>query len=217
MIKIAVAEDNTFLAQAIREKISFFNDLKLKFVGINGEDLLQHLQLDPLIDVILMDIQMPKLNGIETTAVVKQKYPHIKIIMLTVFDDEENIFKAIQAGANGYLLKDENAGQLHAGILEILDGGAPMSPSIALKALRLLRQPIESHQSSTHSKDYGLTSREINVLEQVSKGLTNREIGLNLSISAGTVRKHVENTYRKLQVHNKMEAVSLAQKERIIE
>lgn len=217
MIKIAVAEDNTFLAQAIREKISFFTELKLKFIGINGEDLLDQLNKDPLIDVILMDIQMPKKNGIETTAAVKQKFPHIKIIILTVFDDEENIFKAIQAGADGYLLKDESAIQLHASISEILAGGAPMSPSIALKALRLLRQPAANRISYEQTTDYGLTTREIEVLEQVSKGLTNREIGLNLSISAGTVRKHIENTYRKLQVHNKMEAVSRAQKERIIE
>lgn len=216
MIKIAVAEDNTFLAHAIQEKISFFSDLKLKFIGVNGEDLIQKLQKDPLIDVILMDIQMPKRNGIDTTQLVKQKFPHIKIIMLTVFDDEDNIFKAIQAGADGYLLKDENAGQLHAGILEIINGGAPMSPSIALKALRLLRQPAIERLSEQESTDYGLTKREIDILEQVSKGLANREIGINLSISTGTVRKHIENCYRKLQVHNKMEAVSLAQKERII-
>jgi len=216
MIKIAVAEDNTFLAEAIREKISFFSDLKLKFIGFNGEDLLRQLQIEPLIDVILMDIEMPKLNGIETTYRVKQKFPHIKIIMLTVFDDEESIFKAIQAGADGYLLKDENAGQLHAGILEILNGGAPMSPSIALKALRLLRQPVEKRSDSVPPKVFGLTKREIDVLEQLSKGLINREIGINLSISTGTVRKHIENIYHKLQVHNKIEAISLAQKERII-
>lgn len=213
MIKIAIAEDNNFLAQAIEEKISYFDDLKYKFRGINGAELISKLEADHNIDVILMDIQMPEMDGIKATELVKNKYPHIKVIMLTVFDDEDNIFRSIQAGADGYLLKDENAGTIHAGILEILDGGAPMSSSIALKALKLLRSPIQKTESTT---DYELTKREVEVLEHLSKGLNYNEISDNLNISSGTVRKHVENTYRKLQVHNKMEAVALAQKERII-
>lgn len=213
MIKIAIAEDNNFLAQAIEEKLSYFDDLKYKFRGINGAELIQKLEEDHNIDVILMDIQMPEMDGIEATEIVKKKYPHIKIIMLTVFDDEDNIFKSIQAGADGYMLKDENAGAIHEGILEILDGGAPMSSSIALKALKLLRNPIQQKEPTNN---YELTSREVEVLEHLSKGLNYNEIAENLNISSGTVRKHVENTYRKLQVHNKMEAVALAQKERLI-
>lgn len=213
MIKIAIAEDNNFLAQAIEEKLSYFDDLKFKFRGINGAELIGKLEADHNIDVILMDIQMPEMDGIKATELVKNKYPHIKIIMLTVFDDEDNIFRSIQAGADGYLLKDENAGAIHEGILEILDGGAPMSSSIALKALKLLRNPIQQTESTNN---YELTSREVEVLEHLSKGLNYSEIADNLNISSGTVRKHVENTYRKLQVHNKMEAVALAQKERLI-
>ena len=213
MIKIAVAEDNNFLAQAIEEKLSFFDDLKYKFRGVNGAELVGKLAVDHNIDVILMDIQMPEMDGIKATELVKASYPHIKIIMLTVFDDEDNIFRSIQAGADGYLLKDENAGQIHKSILEILKGGAPMSSPIALKALKLLRNPIKEAEPT---KDYQLTKRETEVLEQLSKGLNYNEISDNLNISSGTVRKHVENTYRKLQVHNRMEAVSLAQKERII-
>lgn len=215
MIKIAVAEDNTFLAKSIEEKCSFFTDLKLKFIGNNGRHLLTLLEKDHTIDVILMDIEMPKMNGIEATAKVKLNYPQIKVIMLTVFDDEDNIFKAIQAGADGYLLKDENASFLHKGILEIMQGGAPMSPQIALKALKLLRNPLPKNDKVSH-KDYKLTKREIQVLEQLSKGLNYKEIATNLSISDGTVRKHVENTYKKLQVHNKIEAISIAKNARII-
>ena len=162
-----------------------------------------------------MDIQMPVMDGISATEIVKTKYPHIKIIMLTVFDDAENIFNSILAGADGYLLKDENAEQLYQSIMEINNGGAPMSPSIALKALKLLRNPMEIHPSKS-TGNFELTKREIEVLEQLSKGLNNNEIGDNLHISPGTVRKHVENTYRKLQVHNKVEAVNLAKKEHII-
>ena len=215
MIKIALAEDNDFLARSIEEKISFFEDLKFKFHGRNGNEFLEKLKTDNNIDVILMDIQMPEMDGISATEAVKQRYPNIKIIMLTVFDDEDNIFKSIQAGADGYLLKDENPENLHKGILEIMEGGAPMTPSIALKALKLLRNPMEENREDPE-KEINLTKRETEVLEQLSKGLNYTEIGENLIISPATVRKHIENIYRKLQVHNKMEAVNLAKRRRII-
>ncbi len=215
MIKVVIAEDNGFLAQSIEEKISFFDDLKYKFRGKNGAELIGKLEADHNVDVILMDIQMPEMDGIKATELIKTRFPHIKIIMLTVFDDVDNIFKAIRAGANGYLLKDENAENLHKGIVEIMNSGAPMSPSIALKTLKLLREPVESDSKDTPN-DYQLTKREVEILEQLSKGLNYGEISDNLNISPATVRKHVENTYRKLQVHNKMEAVNLARKERLI-
>ena len=215
MIKIALAEDNSFLAQSIEEKLSFFKELNFKFRGINGTDLLKKLESDHNIDVILMDIQMPEMNGIEATQKVKEKYPQIHIVMLTVFDDEENIFKSIQAGADGYLLKDENPQSLYDGIRDIMNGGAPMTASIALKAFKLLRNPLTAAQNET-SKKYELTTRETEVLEQLSQGLNYNEIGANLFISPATVRKHNENIYRKLQVRNKLEAVNLAKKERLI-
>lgn len=214
MIRIALAEDNDFLARTLEEKVELFDDLNLKFRAENGKRIVELVPDHQPIDVILMDIQMPVMDGIEATEKIKQLYPQIKIIMVTVFDDEENIFKAIQAGADGYLLKDESAKKMHEGIHEIMNGGAPMSASIALKALRLLRNPIQ--QTTEEKKEYALTNREIEILEQLSKGLNYGEIATNLFISQGTVRKHVENTYRKLQVHNKMEAVTLAKKERII-
>lgn len=214
MIRIALAEDNDYLARTLEEKVELFDDLNLKFRAENGERMVELIPDHQPIDVILMDIQMPVMDGIEATEKIKQLFPQIKIIMVTVFDDEENIFKAIQAGADGYLLKDESAKKMHEGIHEIMNGGAPMSASIALKALRLLRNPIE--QTTEEKKEYSLTNREVEILEQLSKGLNYGEIATNLFISQGTVRKHVENTYRKLQVHNKMEAVTLAKKERII-
>lgn len=141
-LKIAIAEDNSFLAKAVIEKLSFFNDLDFKFKGNNGAELIGKLEVNHNIDVILMDIQMPEMDGITATEIVKSKYPHIKIIMLTVFDDDENIFNAIKAGANGYLLKEIDAENLHKCILEVINGGAPMTPSIALKTLNLLRNPL---------------------------------------------------------------------------
>lgn len=216
MYKIAVAEDNSLLAKSIQEKIGFFGDeLRFKFRGINGQDLLQKLAQDCNVDVILMDIQMPEMNGIEATKRVVEKYPHIKVIMLTVLDDENHIFQAIQAGANGYILKDEPPHKLLSGILEIMQGGAPMSTGIALKALRMLRNPLDNPTEELEEK-MDLSARETDVLQQLSKGFVYKQIAENLHISPSTVRKHIENIYVKLQVHNKIDAVSKAQKQRII-
>lgn len=214
-IKIVITDDNSFLINTVKEKLSFFEDLQVKFTAINGSDLLIKLQNNHNIDLILMDIEMPVLNGIETTEIVKQKYPHIKIIMLTVFDNDENIFKAIKAGADGYLLKEINAKDLHEGILETLNGGAAMNPSIALKTLKLLRNPIDI-ENKNDQEDIKLTKRETEVLEQLSKGLSYNLIAKNLILSIGTVRKHIENIYKKLQVHNKLQAVQKAKKNNLI-
>jgi DNA-binding NarL/FixJ family response regulator len=214
-IKIAIVDDNSFLIKAVKEKLSFFEDLAIKFTALNGSDLLVKLENNPNIDLILMDIEMPVLNGIEATEIVKQKYPHIKIIMLTVFDNDENIFNAIKAGADGYLLKEINAEDLHDGIIETLNGGAAMNPSIALKTLKLLRNPIEI-ENRQEQDDIKLTNRETEVLEQLSKGLSYNLIAKNLIVSAGTIRKHIENIYKKLQVHNKLEAVQKAKRNKLI-
>ncbi|TYA52648.1 response regulator [Formosa maritima] len=214
-IKIAIVDDNFFLINAVKEKLSFFDDLNFKFSAINGSDLLIKLEDNHNLDLILMDIEMPVLNGIETTEIIKQKYPHIKIIMLTVFDNDENIFNSIKAGADGYLLKEINAQDLHDGILETLNGGAAMNPSIALKTLKLLRNPLNI-ENKQEQEDIKLTTREIEVLEHLSKGLSYNAIAQNLILSTGTVRKHIENIYNKLQVHNKIEALQKAKKNNLI-
>jgi len=215
MIKIAIADDNSFLIKATQEKLSFFEDFSLKLTAINGIDLIEKLEKNHNIDMILMDIEMPKMNGIEATEIVKQKYPQIKIIMLTVFDNDENIFKSIKAGADGYLLKEVNPKDLQQGIIETLNGGATMTPSIALKTLKLFRNPIDFDAVSLN-EEIKLTVREIEVLEQLSKGLKYNLIAENLFLSVGTIRKHIENIYTKLQVHNKLEAIQKAKNNNLI-
>ncbi len=215
MIRIAIVDDNSFLISAIKEKLSFFDDVRVKHTALNGSELLTKLEDDHNLDVILMDIEMPVLNGIETTQMVKQKYPQLKIIMLTAFDNDENIFNAIKAGADGYLLKEINPEELYNGLTETLNGGAAMNPSIALKTLKLLRNPI----NVTNKKDkegISLSKREVEVLEQLSKGLSYTVIADNLFLSPSTVRKHIENIYKKLQVHSKIEAVQKAKNYNII-
>ena len=213
MIRVAIAEDNVFLARDLVENLESDDSYKLKHNAENGQLLLAKLESDPLVDVVLMDIEMPKLNGIEATRILKSKYPQIKVIMLTVFDDDQNIFDAIRAGANGYMLKDEPFERISKAMTEVLDGGAPMTGAIALKTLKLLQSASIDVQPE---HDYRLSKRETDVLEQLCKGLTYQEIAENLIISPSTVRKHIENVYTKLNVHSKLEAVELAKKNRLV-
>lgn len=215
MIKIALVDDNSFLIKSTQEKLSFFEDFDMKFTAFDGKNCIQKLEQNHNIDLILMDIEMPVMNGIQATLLIKQKHPQIKIIMLTVFDNDENIFNAIKAGADGYLLKEVNPKKLKEGIIETLNGGAAMTPSIALKTLKLLREPIVFKDCKPYDK-VNLTTREIEVLEQLSKGLKYDTIANNLFLSSGTIRKHVENIYTKLQVHNKLEAIQKAKNSNLI-
>ena len=215
MGKIVIVDDNFFLQKAIAEKLGFFEDLTCKFTANNGLDLLEKLAINHNIDLILMDIEMPKMNGIEATREIKMKYPHIKIIMLTAFDNDENIFRSIKAGADGYLLKEVNPQALHDGIMDTLKGGATMTPSIALKTLKLFRNPLIL-ETKQEDECIQLTAREIEVLDQLSKGLQYYKIADNLIVSIGTIRKHVENIYKKLQVHNKLEAIQKAKENNLL-
>ena len=215
MIKLAIVDDNSFLIKATQEKLSFFDDFDIKFTAIEGKSCLEKLEKNHNLDLILMDIEMPIMNGIEATQIIKNKYPQIKIIMLTVFDNDENIFNAIKAGADGYLLKEVNPKELHQGIIDTINGGATMTPSIAMKTLKLFREPV-NFENTTIKEEINLTLREVEVLEQLSKGLKYDIIAQNLFLSTGTIRKHVENIYNKLQVHNKLEAIQKAKNNNLI-
>jgi DNA-binding NarL/FixJ family response regulator len=215
MIKILLVEDNLFLQKALEEKLSFFPDVIIKDTAQNGEEVIAILEKNHVFDLILMDIEMPNMNGIKATEIIKSKYPQIKIVMITVYDNDDNIFNAIKAGADGYLLKETKAQKIYEAIGETLSGGAAMSPSIAMKTLKLLKNPVvfenlESPQQIT------LSDREIEVLEQLSKGLKNKDIADNLFISFSTVKKHIENIYKKLQAHNRIELIQKAQQNKLI-
>lgn len=212
-IHIAIAEDNSFALKACVEKLSAQREFKLVFTAFNGIELLKSVDQHQ-VDLVLMDIQMPGMDGIEATAELKKLHPEIKVLMLTTFDDDENIFKAIMAGANGYLLKEADAENLRQAVIETLSGGAAMSAGVAFKVLNLLRNPPQNMLPQV--ADFGLTKREIELLNQLKNGLSYEQIATNLFISYGTVRKHIENIYRKLQVNNKTTALDVAVKNRII-
>ncbi len=215
MIRVVLAEDNNFLAQSLQERIGLFEGIKLKYRARDGKDLLEKIAKDSLVDIILMDIEMPEMDGIEATERIKKDHPQIRIIMLTVFDDDQKIFDSILAGADGYLLKDETPAKLEEGIRMILEGGAPMSATIAAKVLRLMRIPADK-RSPAEVPEFNLSERETQILEQICKGLNYNQISGNLVISPATVRKHIENVYRKLQVHNKAEAIQTAMRHRLV-
>lgn len=199
----------------LKENIALSPDFMVSGHAADGQDLIEQLGAMPnLPHIILMDIKMPRLNGIQATEQIKARYPQLKIVMITVFDDEQHIFDAILAGADGYLLKDAPPEELHRSLHEVMSGGAPMSPAIARKALALLRQPPEPTPATP--EQYDLSEREIEILQQLSKGLRYRQVAQNLYISEGTVRKHIEHIYRKLQVHNKLSAVDKARKSGLI-
>lgn len=215
-IKIAIAEDNDFLAKSLIEKLSLFKDkFEIVYRAKNGEEIVEFASKKNDIQVILMDIEMPKMDGIKATDVISKTKPEIKIIILTVFDDDDKIFAAIKAGANGYLLKDESVDKILNGINNVLEGGAPMSASIASKTLQLLRR-TDKIEPAFSEDDFNLSKREIEILENLKLGLDYHQTAEKLYISPFTVRKHIENIYRKLQVNNKMQAVQKASASRII-
>lgn len=215
MIKILIVEDNYFLKKALEEKLSFYEDIVIKDTAENGQEAIEILEKNHVFDLIFMDIEMPKMNGIQATEIIKNKYPQIKILIITVFDNDENIFNAIKAGADGYLLKETKADKLHEAIHEILNGGATMSPSIAQKTMRLLLNPtIITTQNDKQLVE--LSPREIEVLQHLSKGLKNQLIADNLFLSIATVKKHIENIFTKLQVHNRIEAIQKAKNSNIL-
>lgn len=213
-LRIAIAEDNPFALQVILEKLKASDQVSVCTMAINGLELLRRLPEAGRIDLVLMDIEMPVMNGIDTTRELKAQFPGVKVLMLTIFDDDENIYNAILAGADGYILKEEGGPKILSCIAETMEGGAGMSAGIAARVLRMMRN---TPQSPTPVKqDFELTPREIEILEQLKAGLSYERIAENLFISYGTVRKHIENVYRKLQVHNKVEAVQKAIRSNLI-
>ena len=215
-IKIAFADDKAINRQTFQQKIKSFDDLELVFMAINGHDCIEQLKGLPVVkqpQIIFVDLEMPGLNGIQTILIAKPLYSHIHFIVLTVFDDDEKIFEAIQSGASGYLLKDENAIGLHNAITgAILHGSAPMSAAIARKAFNLLgktKMPVTDVMPENPISSL-LSEREKEILELTIHGLDAKRIAETLGISTLTVRKHIANVYEKLQVNSKAQVMTLA-------
>jgi DNA-binding NarL/FixJ family response regulator len=222
-IKVAIVDDKSQNRISLSEKIKFSEEIEIVFTAANGADFLG--QLKKLLptqypQVVLMDIEMPVMNGIEAVHLGKQLYPYIKFLMLTVFDDDDKIFEAIKSGADGYLLKDEKVSSIIECIQQLAEiGGAPMSPRIARKALDLLmRASIQNRANATTPKTetYLLSERETQVLHLLVDGYNYRTIAEKLFLSTHTVRKHIANIYDKLHVTSKAQAIKIATNDKLI-
>jgi DNA-binding NarL/FixJ family response regulator len=166
-------------------------------------------------DVVLLDIRMPKQTGIEACKAIKQAVPSAKIIMLTVSDEEADLYEAVKSGASGYLLKDSSIEEVAQAVRVVADGQSLISPSMAVKLIDEFKQMSRSERD--HVPGLRLTERELEVLRLVAKGMNNREIARELFISENTVKNHVRNILEKLQLHSRMEAVMYAVKEKLLE
>ena len=206
-LSVLIFEDNSLLRESISSLISLKEDWALKGAFENVLSVKQHVA-EHKPDLILMDIDMPGMTGIEAVKQIRLSNPSVPIIMLTVFDDNVHVLEAIRAGASGYLLKKHLSTKLFDAIEEVLSGGAPMSPSIA-------RMVIASMQK-TNDNPYQLTPREKEILSLLSQGNSYKIIAAQSEISLDTVRTHIKKIYEKLQVHSQTEAVSKAINEKLV-
>ncbi len=206
-IRVAIIEDH----KAYRESISYILSSTEGFTctGNYGsiEDGIKNIKQT---DVILLDINLPEMSGIEGIKLLKNKFPDSSIIMLTVYDDDRNIFNSIMAGADGYLLKKTPPIKILQAIEDVVGGGSPMTPTIAKQALSLFKSFAPNEK-----KDYNLSSREFDVLNLLVSGMNNEDISNKLFISPLTVKNHIRHIYEKLQVHSRAQVVAKAIKENI--
>lgn len=208
-IGIWLVEDNHGFRQAIARVLNGICGLECSQHFSNAEDLLDALLGGGVPDVILLDVGLPGQNGIEAVRKIKAILPSTRVVMLTVFDDDEKVFKAICAGASGYLLKSTPPGEIAKSIQEVLAGGAPLSPKVARAVLQMFSKMGEP------GPDYGLTQREKKILELMEGDLTMKQIADNLAVSYHTVDTHTRNIYTKLHVHSRSGALAKAAKHKL--
>lgn len=209
-IHVAIYEDNDKLRSLLEMLIGNTEGLILKGSYANCSNIywdIRHYKPH----VVVMDIDMPEVNGIEGIRIVKEYDVSIRVLMHTVFDDDEKLFTCLSNGADGYLLKKDTSMHLIQSIMDVYEGGGPMSPGVARKVLQTFHQPLRT------SSEYNVTPRERQVLELLAKGYTYRMIGIEFSISIETVRRHLKNIYQKLHVQCGPEAVAKAIREKIIQ
>lgn len=207
--RIAIVDDKPTTRNSLSEKLAASGKVTVVFTAVHGKDFTDKLKINP-VDVALVDIEMPEMDGIEAVGAASELSPTTKFIMLTVFDDEDKIFEAIRAGACGYLLKDEPLPIILDAIVQAMDqGGAPMSPGIARKVLKLLSSGDPPPSTRTEPKPL-ISDREMEILKLTVAGLDYKQIAEKLFISPHTVRKHITNIYEKLHVNSKAQAISLA-------
>ena len=209
MIRVLLYDDSEAVRSSVSELLN--NTQGFLLVGAFADVMSVELQVEELKpDIVLMDINMPGKNGIQATQLIKATHPQIKVMIQTAFDNDEHVFGSLKAGAEGYLLKSASADKIIKAIDDVFNGGAIMTPSIALRVIQTF-QP-QAKQSLTHN----LTNRETEVLQLLSEGLSYKMIATQMKISYFTVNAHIRKIYEKLQVNSSAEAISIALKTGIV-
>jgi DNA-binding NarL/FixJ family response regulator len=218
MIRVAIVDDKMNSRIMLVNKLQRNNFFVISLQAANGEDFLdqmKHISGDTLPHIVLMDLEMPIIDGVAAIASASSLYPDIKYVVLTTFDDDDKIFRAIKAGACGYLLKEESGDVIADMLMSLWEGGAgPISPSIAYKILQIVQQQpmgLTTADMGNPSQDlFQLSEREKEILQLLSMGSGYKEIGAKINISPNTVKKHTINIYQKLHVNTRAQALRIA-------
>jgi two-component system NarL family response regulator len=215
-IRVLIADDQALFRRGLFVVLGAEDHIEVIAEAENGrEAMIKAEELAP--DVVLMDVRMPQVNGIDAARQIRDVSPSTRILMLTVSDDEEDLFEAIKAGANGYLLKEISVEEVPEAIRAVAQGQSLISPSMASKLLKEFNALAKKAEERQQYSAPALTARELEVLRLVARGMTNREIADELFISENTVKNHVRNILEKLHLHTRMEAVIYAVRERLLD
>ena len=209
--EVIIIEDNELLRDSLKEALNKSSIINCNNAFGSGETALNFIKKEELVpDIILLDIGLPGMSGIELIPELKKLSPSSKIIIITIHDDDENVFNAICAGASGYLLKDLSSEKIVASISEVMNGGAPMNSHIAKKVLNMFRD------QNIKSDGYDLSVREKEILGFLVDGLSKKQIAEKIFLSHHTVDSHIRNIYAKLEVHSRSSAISKAIREKLL-
>jgi len=215
-IRVVIADDQAVFRRGLDVILGLEDDIEVVAEASNGEDAVAK-SVEHAPDVVLMDVRMPALTGIQAAGRIRAALPSAKILMLTVSDEEDDLYEAIKAGANGYLLKEVSGEEVADDIRAVAAGQSLISPSMASKLLTEFSALARRASAQSQLPAPVLTARELEVLKLVAKGLSNRDVAEQLYISENTVKNHVRNILEKLHLHSRMEAVMYAVRERLLD
>jgi DNA-binding NarL/FixJ family response regulator len=215
-IRIVIADDHELFRRGLRMVLEEEEGIEVVGEAGDGEEAIE-MAAEHVPDVVVMDVRMPVISGIEAAEHIKEEQPATRILMLTISDEEEDLYEAIKAGANGYLLKEISIDEIGNAVRSVNGGQSLISPSMASKLLNEFAAMVKKEEEKEQVPTPRLTPREMEVLEHVAKGMNNREIAKALFISENTVKNHVRNILEKLHLHSRMEAVVYAVRENLLE
>jgi two-component system NarL family response regulator len=215
-IRVVVVDDHALFRRGLENVLSGEPDLVVVGEAADGLQAVERCA-EVVPDVVLMDVRMPGASGIEATGKIREAHPGTRVVMLTVSEDEDDLFDAVRAGANGYLLKEVSIDEVAAAVRAVARGHSLVSPSMASKLLAEFNRLATRAEARQRTDSASLTDRELEVLRLIADGLTNREIAHELYIAENTVKNHVRNILEKLHLHSRMEAVVFAMREKLLD